>query len=382
MLEIRHVRLSIALTFVMAIGNWGAQEPQWKGSIEDKDGIRVVRNPSLPLYGELKLELKEDLSLGREGSPQEMFFRIRGLAVDRSGTIFISDMGNQRVQVFDASGTFLRTIGRKGQGPGEFEQPTNIVIGGDAENLYVLDGPKIKVFGSDGKYILDVLSPKFPWDFTVDGAGSIYVKCSSSINLEEQTRDLARIEIVGQEPKTLVSYPFYYILQGTVEGGAVVGYSEREYDLCLASIDKTTLVYGFSRTYELNLIDGRGKPLLKVTKEGRPEPFGSAEAARLKKSRFFFRLPEHKPFFYSFLVDSERRLYVETSGPDHDIRPMKQFDVFGNDGRYLYRTLMPRGTYVIRDGFLYAHVTDEDSGAECIKRYRIRNWERIRSKRP
>src|SRR5512135_3755384 len=44
----------------------------------------------------------------------------------RRSLIYVADAGSHRVLVFDFGGEFLRAIGRKGQGPGEFARPTGI----------------------------------------------------------------------------------------------------------------------------------------------------------------------------------------------------------------------------------------------------------------
>jgi len=50
-------------------------------------------------------------------------------------------------------GKFIRTIGRAGQGPGEFQYPSEVRINKD-ETRYVLDGSsKIIYFDKDGKYL-------------------------------------------------------------------------------------------------------------------------------------------------------------------------------------------------------------------------------------
>jgi len=41
------------------------QKAEWKGKIETVDGVKVVHNPRAPLYGDVQLDLAEDLSIGR-----------------------------------------------------------------------------------------------------------------------------------------------------------------------------------------------------------------------------------------------------------------------------------------------------------------------------
>jgi len=58
------------------------QKAEWKGSIEYEDGVKVIKNPEAPLYGKIKLELEEDLSIGKEDDENYMFYRVRDIALD------------------------------------------------------------------------------------------------------------------------------------------------------------------------------------------------------------------------------------------------------------------------------------------------------------
>ena len=57
-----------------------------------------------------------------------MFFGFVQYEVDSEENIFVLDGGNCRIQKFDREGRFLQSFGRKGQGPGEFEQPRSIYL--------------------------------------------------------------------------------------------------------------------------------------------------------------------------------------------------------------------------------------------------------------
>ena len=46
------------------------------------------------------------------------------MAVDEGGFIFVADSGNNRIQIFNPDGTFLRAFGRWGQSDGEFKVET------------------------------------------------------------------------------------------------------------------------------------------------------------------------------------------------------------------------------------------------------------------
>lgn len=66
--------------------------------------------------------------------------------------LFISDSRNTRIQVFDLDGNFKRLFGEKGEAPGQFNRPMNLAIANG--ELYVADyfNDRIQVYGLDGVF--------------------------------------------------------------------------------------------------------------------------------------------------------------------------------------------------------------------------------------
>src|SRR5574342_957772 len=58
-------------------------------------------------------------------------------AVDETGNVYVTDLGNARVQKFDNDGEFLHSWGSKGTGTYEFHAPAGIAVG--AGYVYVSD---------------------------------------------------------------------------------------------------------------------------------------------------------------------------------------------------------------------------------------------------
>lgn len=54
---------------------------------------------------------------------------------------------------YDRNGKFIRTIGSKGQGPGEFSMCTNIAIDAGQERIFVRDWEGVMTYSFDGKFI-------------------------------------------------------------------------------------------------------------------------------------------------------------------------------------------------------------------------------------
>ena len=64
---------------------------------------------------------------------------------------------------FDKDGNFIKTWGKKGKGPGEFDLPHSLVF--DAKGLlYIADrnNARIQVFDADGNYIRESKHPGTP----------------------------------------------------------------------------------------------------------------------------------------------------------------------------------------------------------------------------
>jgi len=75
-----------------------------------------------------------------ESAPSEYLFgRIEGIAADEAGNIYVADYAAARINVYNADGRFLRYLGGRGRGPGEFQRIRSIFTTPRGE-LIVVDG--------------------------------------------------------------------------------------------------------------------------------------------------------------------------------------------------------------------------------------------------
>jgi hypothetical protein len=83
-----------------------------------------------------------------------MFARVMAVAFDDADNLYVLDTGNHRVVVFGPDGGHIRTIGRQGGGPGEFNLPSALAVLSNGE-LVVADVMRADVqrFGRDGKLL-------------------------------------------------------------------------------------------------------------------------------------------------------------------------------------------------------------------------------------
>jgi sugar lactone lactonase YvrE len=77
------------------------------------------------------------------------------VAVDQDGNLYVADTWNNRVEVFDADGNFIRTWGKAGDGPGYFARPKGIAIDSDG-HIWVADSmqDRVQVFTPEGQLLI------------------------------------------------------------------------------------------------------------------------------------------------------------------------------------------------------------------------------------
>ncbi len=122
------------------------------------------------------------LQWGSQGSGNGQFDEPVGVAVDNGGNVYVTDMGNDRVQVFNGSGVWQYSFGGTGSGPGQFHRPYGISIyGGD---LYVVDtgNHRVQKFTLAGSFVLQWGTNgsgngqfRRPRGVAADGIGNVFV---------------------------------------------------------------------------------------------------------------------------------------------------------------------------------------------------------------
>lgn len=112
------------------------------------------------------------MKLGEAGVPSNdtaHFNMPTGIAVTNDGSFYVSDgYGNSRVIKFSASGKYLFEFGKKGNEPGEFDIPHSIDLDKKG-NVYVADreNDRVQVFDTNGKFLKQLANESFGYIYSV-----------------------------------------------------------------------------------------------------------------------------------------------------------------------------------------------------------------------
>jgi DNA-binding beta-propeller fold protein YncE len=125
---------------------------------------------------------------GVSGNGPDTFDRPTGVAVAPNGDVFVTDghapnkHNSARVVKFSKDGRFIKTWGHHGSGPGEFDQPHDISIGGSQNRVYVADrsNNRVQIFDQDGNFIAAWTQFGRPSAVYVSKDDTLYVSDSQS----------------------------------------------------------------------------------------------------------------------------------------------------------------------------------------------------------
>ncbi|WP_197706544.1 HYR domain-containing protein, partial [Candidatus Nitrosotalea okcheonensis] len=129
----------------------------------------------------------------------------QGASIDSSGNVYVTDLGNRRVEKFDNNGNFLFTFGTKGSGDGQFNAPVGVAV--TNSSIYVVDneGNNIQKFDSTGKFVTkwgvkgsDPGQFLLPQGVAVDPSGNVYVVDTGNSRIEKFDSNGKYLQSIGQ----------------------------------------------------------------------------------------------------------------------------------------------------------------------------------------
>lgn len=369
---------------VAAGGCTASERPE--GTLEaerlQRGDTTVVRTTGGSLWGD-SVRLVEEVAIGvLEGPDEYQFGQVSDLAVDAGGGIYVFDAQVPSLRYYDATGSYVRTLGGEGQGPGEYLDVSLGLAVRHSDGRLVMRDPRnsrLNVYEPDG-------SPSESWRvesglFTsramvLDSADHMWLKILTGpteqnapwpvgllhLDAEGEVVDTLVPPLLPGEPSTVAGGPFGVgkVWAMSPLGGIVVGVNR---DYVLHHYRPGGTILRIERTL----------PAVPVHPEEQAEHEARLDWLWERQGQFMTAerqpVPDLKPAYRSVVVGEEGRIWVrryveaekveeeEAGDPDPDAQPPLTwveppvYDVFEPDGRFLGSlTLPPRTTLFVFRG--------------------------------
>lgn len=342
------------------------------------------------------------------------FGNLTGLALDRSGNLYAADIDHAHIWVFNPTGRPLGVIGRKGDGPGEFQAPSGIAFDFQ-QRLYVRDLVRVTRFTLDDRRGIVAqfdtafqgpLYPNWYWGRATrfDQTGRLYYPRTFMAYDRQPTRHFFyRYSLTGQfidsiavpeypnEPPSsawvrtgpgggrmlngLNHVPFAQIpVWDATPRGTVISGSARSY-LLEETNDQGHVIRRFERAIPPDLIDSQERrdsiAALKHRLDSVPVPLSRVESMPADVANM--RLPETYPAYQAVVAALDGTIWVRR-WPTKTQRGTTIFDVFDSTGQFRQVVILPRvirndPTPIVSAGSVVAVIEDVKTGALGVVRF-------------
>ena len=362
-------RFFLFLLFLILFFNFSCKK-QNKIIVKNIDGVQVIFNPKNPVYIEgipNKLTLKEELTIGGENKEEYIFSRIIDIAVDDMERIYAADAREGHIKIFDKNGNYIKTIGKKGKGPGEFYFIFSLQITPKNELVvYDIGNRRVSFFNLNGEFIKSVSSGKV-WALRckIDSKGNFVVTegvsdpKNSRYELKKFDSNFNLIKVMGQSPYPSPDAfnPFMPFDQWVL--------TENDY-----------IFYAYPENYEIKIFDPSCKLIKKIVKEYEPVEITEEEKKEAMKRAVFrgikFAFSKYHSAFQRFSIDDEGRIFVRTWEKTEDGKNY-YYNIFDPEGRYIAKIPLKIFPRLWKKGKLYT-IEENEEGFPIIKRYKV-IWE-------
>ena len=386
------MRISATVAASLLLATVACSEPlvfdDW--TIPVPEGAPIIEYAHVPLEERTdRIELVEDLVIGDDEDPNERFYQAWGLTVDSRGSIYVLEHGNNRVQVFDDQGRYVRTLGSEGQGPGELQSAMHVTV---AEEAVVVFGGRNTRFTRwstrDGELLGSSPMPEASFsgfglpDGTLVGTHVIFHREPEFW----RERTYGRFSLDGTELQ-------HFTTLRMLPGGSV--WVPNAIDRMAVTSDGVAYITRADR-YQVLAFDADGEPRWALrttwpTPEVPEQIFENALTALRERQPEYERpdnWPTHMPAIGNIAVDGHGNLYVfpyvfvsrdpYTGAAAADAPDEFAVDVYSPDGELLSAALIDTMGWSAAFGdHVYSRGLDPETDDEIIRRYRlVAPWER------
>ncbi len=131
------------------------------------------------------IEIHEVVRFGSLNDTSTAFASVMDATFGPDGSIYVADGRNHHVRRYSNDGRLITTIGRRGNGPGEFQWPIELAVSKN-DSLFVWDQrlKRFSLFDQDGSFVR-TFDPPYHWlanSLRIDAEGQIVVSALGTNN--------------------------------------------------------------------------------------------------------------------------------------------------------------------------------------------------------
>ena len=372
----KFISIVLSISALTMLVSCQQQKAEWKGTIEEVDGITVVNNPKEPMYREDVFNMKEELTLEKkEESEEYLFERVRNIDIDKNDNIYVLDDKAVQIKIFDKNGELIRIFGSEGQGPGEMQYPFFMQITSKKE-VMVFDPltRRLLFFSMEGKYLRQtstakIVNPMHPVKLDSRGELIALLVPPPPMGGEEIKRFDSNLNLLMMISKN--EKDDSYLRRETIAWSPSL--------FCVVT-QNDNIVWGYSKKYEFQVLNPEGKLIRKIIKDYEPVNVAEEDRERYRQRlsrlpRFGLKIifPKYFPAFWDISVDEKERIFVRTYERVKNKERFFYFDVFDSEGKHIVKVPMLvslNRPFVWKKNKLYTIEEDED-GYQYVKRYKV-----------
>lgn len=358
-----------------------------------EDGVEVVLNHIEPykIKGEpatFILEEKFSIDTERDEIAEAGLTEIWHFDVDSEGNIYFTSYFTRDYGVFkfDKNGNFVKSFGRRGQGPGEIQQPTSIKINSrDEVTIIDIGRKKLLVFDKNGR-----LAEEIPVSSNIDEINVL--KNEKYLIQKRIVEEETPSEYLAQLPLLLCSSEFEEIKElgrQRFPNYDRINRFKGVWPVFTWSVSDGKIFVGNDESrYEINVYDLEGNLVKKIKKEYRhvdiPKEYKKGFLKMLEPYEDKIYFPKDWPPFQYLFSDDEGRLFVMTF--EEGLYPGEyMYDIFSPNGIFIARASLGNYGYLEYRGgkgpldvkamnnYLYC-IKEEESGYKKLVVYNMK-WE-------
>jgi hypothetical protein len=353
---------------------------------ENVDGVILVHNPPNPLNPGKTVKFVEEASFGAEESGPGAVYKPGQFAVDGRNRVFIYESGEGAIKVFGEDGRFLKTVGRKGQGPGEFGLAFFLGFCPDGRLLVTdFQNRRTSFFGPEGNFLAS-----YQWTTNISiphlVLDNAYVVQQSVFDADTEKLFLKSYDFEGAEVRTwgeFVPPGRKSMTAGEALITVSVPYSPRS---VLAGDQALRRIYHCRNDeYLIEVFDAEGRIIRMIDRPYELPAFTDADRAEYTARTSGFPQaaeiykdmpwPKVKTVTERMLCDDRGGLWVATNETKDDGgRKLTAYDVFDAEGRYDARVWLDFNPARFAAGKMYRYKEDPDTGVRVLTRFRV-IWE-------